>query len=114
MSRTHHPRSGDSLRPDLQALVSQVGLDKGKFELVVHEGTIQFIVIKPAYRLVLHDSGSRKSEPGDAFIRLDEAEPFVLLHLEPLVSELIGRFGSLKVNVKDGVVVDWSFARRHR
>jgi hypothetical protein len=63
---------------------------------------------------MLRESGNGRAEPENASIRLDEAKPFVLLHLEPLVSELIGKFGWLKVKVKDGVVVDWSLARRHR
>lgn len=114
MSTFRFDRNGDSLRPELQALVGHVGLQQGTFKLVVHDGEIRKLIIKPAIRLMMSKAASRRTAPEPTLIRVSEAEPFVHQHLEPLVSALIGEFGSMKVNVKAGRVVDWSFSQRHR
>jgi hypothetical protein len=103
-----------SLRPDLQALVSQVGLVMGECKLVIHEGSIQFVEFKPEYRVEFCETENGISEPRVEFIRLHETKPFVRSRLERAIFEQTGRFGHVKVKVRDGVVFDWHFARRHK
>jgi hypothetical protein len=115
MSQDTYPRrSADSLRPDLQELVRQVGLDQGKFKFVVHEGLLQAVEIKPAIRLDVGKIKGNRSAPDPVLLRVDEAAPFVLLRLDPIVSGLIGKFGSMNVSVKGGRVISWHFKRRHQ
>ena len=112
MSDSHHARDGGSLRPDLQALVNQVGLQQGTLKLVVHQGFIESFHIETTH--TRDQTATQKPKQHPTVIRLSEAEPFVDQHLQPLVSDLIGDYGSMQVNVNGGHVVDWLFSRRQR
>jgi hypothetical protein len=91
-----------------------MGLEHGKFKFVVHEGSLQFVEIKPAIRLDFGQNKGNGSQLAPVLIRLDHAAPFVLRRLDPLVSRLIGKFGSLNVSVKGGHVISWRFELRHQ
>jgi hypothetical protein len=114
MARNQTRAHDASLRPDLQALVSQVALVLGELELVIHEGSIQFIEVKPVYRVECCNTEDGTLEPRVETIRLHEIKPFVRSRLERAIFEQTGRFGHVKLKVRDGVVFDWHFARRHK
>jgi len=107
-------RNGGSLRTDLQALVDDVGLEHGKVKVKVHQGSIHSVKVKFTIRLIICQTKSQKPNREPTQIRVSEVVSFVHQHLQPLIPDLTGRFGSFQVNVKAGRVVDWSFRRRQR
>jgi hypothetical protein len=114
MAKKQSGSNVDSLRLALQDLVSQVGLVCGELELVIHEGAITSIKVRPEYRVVFSDTEDGISEPRDEIIRLNKAESFIRARLEKAIVERIGRFGRAKMTVRNGLVSDWHLTRHYK
>ena len=104
----------DSLRLELHELVNQVHLVSGEIKLVVHEGSVQSITVRPEYRVTCGDPKNRITERRNQMIRLHTAEEFVRSQLEQAIVEKTGRFGSARLQARDGRVSDWRFTKRHK
>ena len=114
MSRKRNGSNDDSLRLALQELVNQVGLEMGELKLVIHEGTIPYIVIRPEYRLELRDEETGITVPRDQIIRLNTAKEFVRSQLQHSIVDKTGQFGHVKVIVNNGLASNWHFTKRYK
>ena len=111
----HQSQKGDeSLHPELQDFVDEIGLVAGRVRIVVHEGKVDTISVKPNFRFKFDEEGGtiRLSQINE--LSLNSSISNVRTWLVDQVLDYIAPFGQIKIKVADSHVCEWRFTRKCR
>jgi len=109
----HQSQVGDeSLHPDLQEFVDEIGLVTGRIRIIVHEGKVKIVSVKPNFRFVFDDHGVTQPHAQIEALRLIGSITLVQRRLASPILDRVGRFGHIKVKVSESRVFEWRFTRR--
>ena len=111
--RKHQSQLGDeSLHPELQDFVDEIGLVAGRIRIIVHEEKVKIISVKPNFKFEFDDAGATQRRSQIDALSLNGSIDTVRTRLAKPILDQVGRFGHIKVKVIDSHVFEWRFTRR--
>ena len=104
----------DTWRQELQRLVAQVGVATGSISITLHEGVVTRIVVKSKVTVPLPRGGRDPPPPGEYRLCVRGLDRLIAEGLGQRLRRRIGRFGELRVLVKQGELKEWRLSEKHR